>query len=267
MTLNGQPLAKAASASGESTASYGSNSISGCTITANGRYGIDIVGGLNVTVDNNRVEGGDMGIVTRRGTDTVAITNNTISGQRRQGISVRDGVVHASISANTVVGVDSSIYVRDSVVSVTGNQVRNGTSHGIELVDDVDGSVVTGNTVDGIGPSAVDTQRARGAVTVHDNDSAGWFDTRSFFAKIRHYASPMTLLWAGIGLLILVSAMKRTNRRRRRAAAGRNELLHPYADKLPLVARISHQVATPHPSVRVHVSAHSGGGGRHSRPD
>jgi hypothetical protein len=253
ITLNGQPLAKAASASGESIVSYGSNSIAGCVITANGRYGIEIVGGLNVTVDNNRVEDGDMGIVARRGTDTVAITHNTIRGQRRQGISVRDGVVHATISNNIVQEAESSIYVRNSVVSVTGNQVHESTNHGIELVGDVNGSSVTHNTVDGIGPSAIDTQRAQGDISDHDNDTSAWFDTRSFFAKIRHYAGPMTLLWASIGLLILLSALKRTNRRRRRAAVGRNDLLHPYADKMPLLTKISQEIITPHPPVRVQV--------------
>jgi parallel beta-helix repeat protein len=257
ITLNGQPLARAASASGESVASYGSNSISGCVITANARYGIDIIGGLNVTVDNNDIEDGDMGIVARRGTDTVAITNNTIRGQRRQGISVRDGVVHAIVSNNTVQGVESSIYVRNSMASVTGNKVHNGTNHGIELVGNVKGSTVTKNTVDGIGPSAIDTQRSQGDVSIRDNDTAGWFDTRNFFAKVRHYASPMTLLWVSIGLLILLAALKRTNRRRRRAAVGRNDLLHPYADKMPLVTKISLQFTTPHPPAQVHVPRHA----------
>jgi hypothetical protein len=255
ITLNGQPLAKGASASGESTANYGSNSVSACVITANGRYGIDIVGGLHVTVEKTRVEGGDMGIVARRGTDTVTITNNTLRGQHRQGISVRDGVMHATISNNTVQGVDSSIYVRDSVAAVTVNQLQKSNNHGITLIGNVSGSVVTHNTIDGIGPSAVDTQRAQGDFISQDNDASGWFDTRSFWAKIRHYASPMTLLWATIALLILLSALKRNNRRRRRAAVGRNGLLHPYADKMPLVAKISHEIVTPHRPARARVPA------------
>jgi parallel beta-helix repeat protein len=255
LTLSGQPLAKGASASGESTANYGSNSVSDCVITANGRYGIDMVGGLHITVQNNRVEGGDMGIVARRGVDTVTIAKNTLRGQRRQGISLRDGVIGGKITNNTVQGVDSSIYMRDSIAAVTDNKVQDSTNHGISLVGNVTGSVVTNNVVDGIGPSAVDTQRAHGDFISKDNDTTRWFDTRSFWAQFRHYASPMTLLWATIVLLILFSALKRSNRRRRRAAVGRNAILHPYADKVPLAARVSREIIAPHMPVLARVPA------------
>lgn len=247
-TLNGQPLADGPSASGEPTAMYGSNSISNCIARVNGRYGIEIAGGLNVVVRNNHVEDGDMGIVARGAADTVTIADNTITRARRQGISVRDWVTGATITGNVVRDVDNSIYIRDSAAAVRGNTVSGGTNHGISLVGNVNGAVVASNVVNGNGPAAIDTQRARGSVNLKDNRISGWFDTRSFWAKVRRYASPMTLLWIAIVLLILVSGAQRINRRRRHKPIGRNGILHPYADKMPLAAKVVREVtadATP----------------------
>jgi hypothetical protein len=235
-TLSGRPLASGPSASGESISSYGSNSVSDSTAKDNGHYGIEILGGTDVGVQNNRVEGGDMGIVARKDATKVAITGNRLSGQSRQGISVRDGVTAATVTGNIVEGADTGIYVRDSVGEVRGNTVQDGTHHGITLVGAVDKSLVTYNVISGVGPSAVDTTRAHGGITVKQNQTFAWHDTSSFWIKFRHYASPMTMLWAGILLLILSSAvLGRRQSRRGRRRSGRVGLgTHPYEDKRPL---------------------------------
>ena len=75
------------SASGESIASYGANSVSNSIARDNGHYGIEILGGLDVGVQNNQVEGSDMGIVARQGAARSTITGNRLTGQRRQGIA------------------------------------------------------------------------------------------------------------------------------------------------------------------------------------
>ncbi|MFG2044898.1 right-handed parallel beta-helix repeat-containing protein [Dactylosporangium sp. NPDC048998] len=237
-TVNGQPLADGLSASGESTAPYGVNSVLNSVARANSRYGIEIAGGLNVAVRNNRVENGDMGVVIRGAADTVTIADNTITEARRHGISVRDGVVGATITGNVVRDVTDSIYIRDSYAAVRGNTVDGGGNHGISLVGNVSGTVVASNVVSGTGSSAIDAQRARGSADVKDNRISGWSDTRSFWGTVRHYASPMTLLWTAIVLLILLAGSRRTGRRRRHAPSGRYGVLHPYGDKLPLPTRV-----------------------------
>ncbi|MFF8959998.1 right-handed parallel beta-helix repeat-containing protein [Streptomyces sp. NPDC014894] len=230
-TLSGRPLADGPSAAGESIASYGSNSVSHSSARDNGRYGIEIFGGVNVGVHDNEVDGGDMGIVARADASKVAITGNHLTGQARQGISVRDGVSEATVSGNLVEGADTGVYVRDSRVEVRGNTVQDGTGHGISLVGGVGKSKVTYNVVAGVGPSALDTSRARGDITLKKNQTFAWHDTSTFWIKFRHYASPMTLLWTFILLLILVSAILGA----RRARGGPAVLgVHPYADKMPL---------------------------------
>jgi parallel beta-helix repeat protein len=231
-TLSGRPLASGPSASGESISSYGSNSVSDSIATDNGHYGIEIFGGKDVGVQNNRVEGGDMGIVARKDATKVAITGNRLTGQSRQGISVRDGVTAATITGNIVEGTETGIYVRDSVGEIRGNTIQDGTNHGITMVGGVSESVVTYNVISGVGPSAVDTTRAHGDIAVRQNQTFAWHDTSSFWVKFRHYASPMTLLWTFILLLILVSALLgRRQSRRGNRSGGRRLGVHPYEDK------------------------------------
>ncbi|MGW2053530.1 right-handed parallel beta-helix repeat-containing protein [Streptomyces sp. NPDC001840] len=230
-TLSGRPLANGPSASGESTSSYGSNSVSDSTARDNGRYGIEVFGGVNVGVQNNEVDGGDMGIVAREDSAKVTITGNHLTGQTRQGISVRDGVSSATVTGNIVEGTETGVYIRDSQAEVRGNTVQDATNHGISLVGDIDKSTVSYNVVAGVGPSAVDTSRAHGGVTLKENQTFAWHDTSAFWVKFKHYASPMTLLWVSILVLIVVSAVLGARRGIERDGQPK---VHPYADKKPL---------------------------------
>ncbi|WP_238431781.1 right-handed parallel beta-helix repeat-containing protein [Streptomyces cavernae] len=232
-TLSGRPLASGPSASGESISSYGSNSVSNSTADDNGRYGIEILGGMDVGVQNNNVRGGDMGIVARQEAAKVAITGNHLKGQVRQGISVRDGVTEAQITGNIVENADTGVYVRDSVAEVRGNTIQDATNHGVSMVGGVDGSTISYNVIAGVGPSALDTVRAGGDMDIKKNQTFAWHDTSSFWTKFRHYASPMTLLWTFILLLILMSAVM-GQRQRGNRGRGRRGRAHPYADKKPL---------------------------------
>ncbi|MFF4486878.1 right-handed parallel beta-helix repeat-containing protein [Streptomyces sp. NPDC001544] len=229
-TISGQPLAHGPSASGQSVSSYGSNSVSSSTAKDNGHYGIEVVGGTDVGVQDNTVVGGDMGIVARKDAEKVAVTGNHLIGQSRQGISVRDGVTGAKVTGNIVEKADTAVYVRDSVAEVRGNTVEEAGNHGVSLVGGIGGSTVSYNVIAGVGPSAVDVSRAHGDLTVRENQTFAWYDTSSFWVKFRHYASPMTLLWTGILLLILFSAALGRRGRRRRGQFG----IHPYLDKAPL---------------------------------
>lgn len=236
-TLSGRPLADGPSASGEPTSTYGSNSVSDGVAKGNGRYGVEIDGGTDVGVQNNDIDGGDMGIVARSGATKVSITGNHLTGQKRQGISVRDGVSEATVTGNIVEGADTGVYVRDSQVEVRGNTIQDVTDHGISLVGDVADSTVSYNVVAGVGPSAVDTGRGHGHLTVKKNQTFAWHDTSAFWVKFRHYASPMTVLWTVLLLVILFSALlgaRRSSRWGHRAIG-----THPYADKRPLPGAVT----------------------------
>jgi hypothetical protein len=228
-TLSGAPLATGPSASGESVASYGSNSVSNSAVRNNGRYGIEVLGGLDVGIQNNHIDGSDMGIVARQGGRNVAITGNQLRGQKRHGIAVRDMVTDSAVTGNVINGADTAIYVRNSVAEVRGNMIQAARRHGVTLVGAVGGSAVSYNVIAGVGPSALDLGRSSGKVTARENQVFAWHDTSSFWVAFRHYASPMTLLWTGIFLVILFSAV--AGARRRRA-----EVVHPYADKAPLTS-------------------------------
>lgn len=236
-TLSGRPLADGPSASGEPTSTYGSNSVSDGVAKGNGRYGVEIDGGTDVGVQNNDIDGGDMGIVARSGATKVSITGNHLTGQKRQGISVRDGVSEATVTGNIVEGADTGVYVRDSQVEVRGNTIQDVTDHGISLVGDVAKSTVSYNVIAGVGPSAVDTGRGHGHLTVKKNQTFAWHDTSAFWTKFKHYASPMTMLWSVLLLVILFSALlgaRRSSRWGHRAIG-----THPYADKRPLPGAVT----------------------------
>lgn len=236
-TLSGRPLADGPSASGQSTASYGANTVSHSTARGNGHYGFEILGGLAVSIQENQIEGGDMGIVARLGARDLTLTANRLKNQRRQAIAIRDGVAKARITGNLIETTQTGVYVRDSVAEVRGNTIHDANSHGVTFVGAVGGSVAAGNAITGIGPSALDTGRAEGKVTVRDNQTDAWLDTSTLWARVRHYASPMTLLWTAILLLIVVLAF-----RRRRDDHG-----HPYAATGPLFPRDTGQPSGARP--------------------
>jgi hypothetical protein len=245
-TLSGQPLAKGPSASGESIASYGSNSVSNSTARNNRHYGIEVLGGIDVGVQNNTVEGSDMGIVARQASDRVTITGNRLRNQHRQGIALRDGVTAATVTGNVIEGADTAVYLRDSVAEVRGNTIQKATNHGIAVIGEAARTVVSYNVIAGVGPSAVDTSRANGKLVIKENPMFAWHDTSSFWVKFRHYASPMTMLWAAILLLILFAAVK--GRRRVRGL-----IVHPYADKAPLNSASARGLPQPGVEARVPV--------------
>ena len=173
----------------------------------------------------------------------MTITGNRLTGQARQGIAVRDGVTAATVTGNVVERTDTGIYVRDSVVEVRGNTIQDAAATASRWSATSAKSVVTYNVVAGVGPSALDTSRADGRMTIRENQTFAWHDTSSFWVKFRHYASPMTMLWSGIFLLILFSAIK--GRRRIAAIRGRRSAVHPYEDKLPLPAVPPQELTRP----------------------
>lgn len=220
--LSGEPLAAGPSATGSDTRAYGNNSVSYSLSKGNGRYGIELVAGMQVTLSSNQVTGNDMGIVASGDLRTVSITGNSISGSKRQGIALRDGVSGASISGNQVSKGETGIYVRNSSAQVFGNTVRGASSHGITLVGALKGSAVTDNVLSGRGPSALDSRRADGA-KISSNTTGDWIDTTGLWSKLTRLAHPTTVIWVFLLLLLAVTAA--------RGKRARGVMGVPYADR------------------------------------
>ena len=222
-TFSGRALADGPSAAGESTATYGNNSVSNSSAVNNGHVGIEADGGLNVGIQNNQVVGGDMGIVARGAARHVTVVGNQLSLQRQQAISLRDGVTDATVTGNVISAGQTGIYLRDSAATVRGNTVDGGSKHGVSVVGTAAGTAVSYNVIAGVGPTAVDLARAHGKVKVGHNQTAGWRDTRSLLHRIRAMLRPTTLIWIGVLLLVLISALRSGTARR--GIAG---IVHPY---------------------------------------
>jgi nitrous oxidase accessory protein NosD len=233
-TINGQPIAQGPSASGEPMGAYGNNSVSSSTAEGNGHYGIEVLGGLNTAVDDNTVIGNQMGIVVRRGAQSVTIVGNQLREQDREGISIRDGNQAVTVSGNLIQGAATGIYVRASVVQVIGNIVTGAQIHGVTLVGADKGTLVNNNTLTGAGPGAISSYRATGPMNLTGNQTADWFNTTSMWIRIKALISPLTIIWAGVFALIAVTALR--GRRTRTGRSKRHEVRrakvalgsHPY---------------------------------------
>ena len=239
-TVNGQPISQGASASGESLGSYGNNSIGSSTAQGNSHYGIEVQGGLNITLEKNTIIGNQMGIVVTKATDTVTISGNVLEQQDREGISLIDGVMKAAVTGNQIQGAATGIYVRDSVVELEGNAVSGASLHAITMLGSDAGSVVKGNTLGGAGVSPLDTDRVTGKITLGGENTAGWDDTVPLLRRLEAVVRPLTLIWLGIFTVLIVAAYRnwrtrtgkgrRHLRRRAELAPGR----HPYTNQFIL---------------------------------
>ena len=84
-TISGLPLARGPSASGESLRSFGGSSVTSSTARDNGRYGVEIQGGVKLVVQTTEVIGGEMGIVVSQDATGVRLSGNRLTGQRTPG--------------------------------------------------------------------------------------------------------------------------------------------------------------------------------------
>lgn len=224
LTMSGLPLADGPSATGSSVGSYGNNTVSNSKLDDNGRYGVEVIGGTNIGVNANDVNGNDMGIVVRGGASDVSVVGNRVTKPARQGIAIRDAVTDSVISGNIITGGRTSIYVRGASVAVKRNTLTDANMHAVTLVGGLGSTQVTENTIGGRGPSAIDTKRAEDVNTRRwDNDDGNWHDTTPFFVTLKRFLQPLTAMWLALAALLLFTAARGTRRHR--------GLRHPYADK------------------------------------
>ncbi|WP_329518777.1 right-handed parallel beta-helix repeat-containing protein [Spirillospora sp. NBC_01491] len=232
-TLNGQALAEGPSASGESVTSFGGNLVSSSIAKNNRRYGVELLGGDNVAVQNNRISGGDMGIVVREKATRVQIAGNQINRPARQGVVLRDGVTGASVSGNVVTGTETALYLRGSNGTLSGNTVQSAKRHGLTLRGDVTGTSLTGNTLSGAGTSAMDVDGATGKYQNVRNNAKGWHKTAGFWTWIKRIFKPMNVIWAGVFLLVAISMLRSRGAGLRIGRRG----AHPYEEQDKLEER------------------------------
>ncbi|WBQ04592.1 right-handed parallel beta-helix repeat-containing protein [Kribbella sp. CA-293567] len=227
LTMSGLPLADGPSATGSSLGSYGNNTVSNSKLIDNARYGVEVIGGTNIGVNANDLQGNDMGVVVRGGAEDVSVVGNRVTKPIRQGIAIRDGVSKSVITGNIVSGGNTSVYVRDSAATVQRNTLSDADSHAISLVGSVNETKVTENTISGRGPSAIDTKRAADVnMQRWKNDEDHWHDTTPFVVTLKRFLQPLTAMWLLLAALLIFTAARGTRQARRVA--------HPYADKAPV---------------------------------
>jgi len=239
-TVNGQPISTGPSASGEPMGAFGNNTLTGDTAQDNSHYGIEVLGGLNIALNNNTIVGNQMGIVIRRGAQKVIVSGNKLTRQNREGISIRDGVQAVTVNNNLIDGAATGVYVRASTADIAGNTITNASIHGVTMIGADAGSIVNGNVISGIGPGAIDTHRESGRMSVGSNQTGGWFNTTAMWVRIKALIRPLTVVWFCIFLMIAVVSLR--GRRTRTGGAKRHALrrakvalgAHPYGDQLTL---------------------------------
>ena len=227
VTMSGLPLAMGPSATGTSLASYGNNALSNSQVSENGRYGVEVIGGSNVSVLANDIDSNEVGVVVRDVAEGVDVVGNDVSNSMTQGIALRDGVLSATVSGNIVTGGTTSVYVRDAVAKIKHNTLNDADTHAVSVVGDVGSTILDENTISGRGPSAIETERAPDVNTGDwTNNTSGWEDTTPFLVTLKRFAQPLTVLWILLGALLLFSAAH--------GARSRGTKVHPYADKRPV---------------------------------
>jgi hypothetical protein len=231
ITIEGGPLAEGPSATGTPTGTYGNNQVSNSTISHNGRYGIDIVGGGQYVVDGNTISDHVMGVVASHSVDGVTITDNIIEDAQEQAIALREGVTDVLVQGNSIVGSEIGVYLRDAGGTIDRNTISGVSNHAVTLIDQSQATTVTSNIVSGSGPTAIDVARAGGDVTVSGNDESTWLGTKPLDVILRGIFQPLTVLWILLAVLLAVTAI--TSVRRRRTRTGPS---HPYATQAPLAS-------------------------------
>jgi nitrous oxidase accessory protein NosD len=244
MVLDGSPLAQGPSPSGEGVGGFAGTLVTNSRLVGN-PVGVEVISGDGVALTDSSVTGGVDGVVVREGALEPVVSGNTISGVTRYGIMLRDEVTKAQVRSNTVSGAATGLYARDSQAAIEDNTVKDASNHGASVVGLAAGSRLVGNDLSGHGISAIDDSRveetevvtsARQAssatVLVDANETGEW--SRPVLNSIASFIGrPLSLLWAGLLVLMLGTAFVRKNRAETKA------LRDPYSSTASLEAIIA----------------------------
>jgi len=233
ISFDGQPLADGPSAGGTPVAAYGNLRVDGSTVADNVRYGIEISGGEGIAISGNQVSASTVGIALNHGARDVEVSGNTLEGQERQSIAVRQGVEDARIEGNDISSVDTGVHIRDAAAAVSQNTFAEVSNHAVTLVGKAPGTQVTDNTIAGHGSTPVYDNAVGGRIA--GNDVEEWETPPTVKSVLSTFLQPLTIVWLALALLLLFTAL--TGHRRR-------GIRHPYADRVPLT-ELSDGVMSP----------------------
>lgn len=226
VTLDGGAIVDGPSAIGMAVRVSGDNVLTGSTASDNGRAGIAVVDGVNIELRGNTVARNGIGIVVSKGASSVQIVDNEVSDHPAQAIALRDAGSDLVLRDNRIDGATTGIMVRDSVGVYESNTITGVTNHGVTLIGDTGNSVIVDNRIAGAGPSPIDVIRTNGAA-VRGNEVTDWRSTKPLSVVLASMFQPLTILWIGIGLFILLGLAYGARRRRR-------GIHDPFADRRPL---------------------------------
>ena len=223
ISIDGRPLVDGPSANGTPLGEYGDVHLSESTVADNSRHGIQVTGGNSVTIIGTDITANVVGIALDHAASGVEIANNTLTGQARQSISIGDGVEESIVHNNRFESVDTGVRINGASVSVEDNTFTDISNHAVTLVGRAAGVRVTGNTVAGHGSTPFHDDAAGGYFA--GNDVEGWEKPVTPTSVVQMVAQPLTLVWAGLGAVLLITAI--TGHRRR----GTRD---PYLERRPL---------------------------------
>lgn len=228
VSMDGQSLADGPSASGTTVRDFGDNVVDEGRIVANGRYGVEIVGGSGIRVTETRFSRNPDGVVVDRGAGDVRVIGNDFVDQTAKSIAIRESVTGAVVEGNTITGSETGVNVRNAEAEITGNIVSGVTAHAVALVGNVAGTTVAGNDLGGDGSTAVRSEGSTGAV-LGENVTERWRPAATVESVLRFVFQPLTVIWLGLGVLLVSTAATRKDRQ-----FGR--FRDPYEERVPLTS-------------------------------
>lgn len=224
ITIDGRSLVDGPSANGTPVAEYGDVHVSDSTVADNARYGIQVSGGNTVSVTGSDIVANVVGIALDHGASGVTIAGNALADQERQSISISGGVDGSEVRENYFASVDTGVRIRGAAAVVEDNSFTAISNHAVTLVGDTTGVRVTGNTVAGHGSTPFHDDAAGGYFA--RNDTEGWAKPVTVDSVVQTtIGQPLTLVWAVLGALLLVTAISGYRRRGTR---------DPYLEQRPL---------------------------------
>jgi hypothetical protein len=226
--INGVPLAGGPSAGGDPGTISADHTVTGSRASANGRYGIEVIGGQNIGLHANTITGNDRGIGLSRAAARVTIDGNRLEGQKTASVSITDGGPGTVVAGNTITGGTTGIFLLNSRGAITQNTVTGVTLHGI-TVNGNSPVRLHGNAISGTGPSALNLRDSHSTVLRTENNTRDWTKTKPFWAQVATFFQPLTIIWTLLALILILTAFRGRHH-------GHRRIVHPYAAQAPLSA-------------------------------
>lgn len=223
ISVDGRPLADRPTANGTSLAEYGDVHVNDSVLADNARHGIQVSGGQSISIAGSDITANVVGIALDAGATGVDVSDNTLSRQSRQSISVRGGVDETTIHGNRFDSVDTGVRIAGATAAVEDNTFTDVSNHAVTLVGDATGARVTGNIMAGTGRTPIHDDAVGGYVA--GNDTEEWQKKVTPTSVASSITQPLTLVWVGLAVLLLFTAMTGSRLRHSR---------EPYSEHRPL---------------------------------